>query len=319
MAGFMATPSDASSLRKKLASRYFQRSARVRLGLILGALGVTTSACEPSELAESAQDAPIIGGVISAAGAWPAVSVVYPSSTGAPWYCGGTLIGSNWVVTAWHCVRDDLAPSHYQVFVGRSNITSSAGQVVGIDQIVQPQSPPQHPEPGDLPGGDNDIALLHLSTSVAGPFARLVAPSRAAEALATGAATVVGWGNTNPNGGSSEDLRQVTVPIVGLGATCSSLSGYNNITPNEVCLGDLLAGGKDSCQGDSGGPAFVRLDGEWFLFGITSWGSGCAQPNFPGVYTYGPNYFTWMVANAPGIPIQVTLPSAQIFAASTRL
>ncbi|MCI5222179.1 MAG: hypothetical protein D3924_05785, partial [Candidatus Electrothrix sp. AR4] len=38
---------------------------------------------------------------------------------------------------------------------------------------------------------------------------------------------------------------------------------------------------KDACQGDSGGP----LTQGNILTGITSWGTGCAEPNLYGVYT----------------------------------
>lgn len=46
------------------------------------------------------------------------------------------------------------------------------------------------------------------------------------------------------------------------------------------CAG-LAEGGKDSCQGDSGGPI---VDTSNTVIGIVSWGEGCAQPNYSGVY-----------------------------------
>lgn len=47
------------------------------------------------------------------------------------------------------------------------------------------------------------------------------------------------------------------------------------------CAGYLGVGGKDACQGDSGGPVIVN----GVQHGIVSWGTGCADPAFPGVYS----------------------------------
>jgi trypsin len=46
------------------------------------------------------------------------------------------------------------------------------------------------------------------------------------------------------------------------------------------CAG-LAQGGKDSCSGDSGGPI---VDSTGTLQGLVSWGQGCAEAGFAGVY-----------------------------------
>jgi len=72
------------------------------------------------------------------------------------------------------------------------------------------------------------------------------------------------------------------VPVV---ARTTCRSQYSTIglgvTDQMFCAG-ITAGGKDSCQGDSGGPIITASKQ---LVGIVSWGEGCAQPNFPGVYS----------------------------------
>mmetsp|Transcript_32301 Transcript_32301/g.78834 ORF Transcript_32301/g.78834 Transcript_32301/m.78834 type:complete len:201 (+) Transcript_32301:2-604(+) len=55
--------------------------------------------------------------------------------------------------------------------------------------------------------------------------------------------------------------------------------------------------GADSCLGDSGGPLFMKgkSAGEDRLVGLVSWGRGCAEPGYPGVYTNVPYFFDWIV------------------------
>ena len=47
-----------------------------------------------------------------------------------------------------------------------------------------------------------------------------------------------------------------------------------------ICAG-VPGGGKGACQGDSGGPLVVGGR----LVGIVSWGAGCADARYPGVYS----------------------------------
>jgi len=52
--------------------------------------------------------------------------------------------------------------------------------------------------------------------------------------------------------------------------------------PTGVCAAALL---KDSCNGDSGGPLFWMNGATRIQIGIVSYGTSCALPEFPGVYS----------------------------------
>ena len=65
--------------------------------------------------------------------------------------------------------------------------------------------------------------------------------------------------------------------------------------PTMICAGEE---GYDSCQGDSGGPMTCGLDDMDPLCGIVSWGRGCAEAGYPGVYAQVSTYVDWAAENA---------------------
>ncbi|KAJ9597897.1 hypothetical protein L9F63_011263 [Diploptera punctata] len=97
---------------------------------------------------------------------------------------------------------------------------------------------------------------------------------------AAGAISIVsGWGTLTSGGSSPITLQVVSVPVVSHESCNSAYSLYGGITRTMICAG-AEQGGKDACQGDSGGPMVV--DDE--LVGVVSWGVGCANARYPGVY-----------------------------------
>jgi len=95
---------------------------------------------------------------------------------------------------------------------------------------------------------------------------------------------------------------------------CNSPQSYDGLLGDgQICAG-LPQGGKDSCLGDSGGPLMTQQNGEYRQVGVVSFGRGCAEENFYGVYTRLEYYKEWISdmtgitnyevpdeTNAPGI------------------
>jgi len=99
---------------------------------------------------------------------------------------------------------------------------------------------------------------------------------------------VMGWGATSQGGSSSNKLLETEVDYVKT-SECNTKYGSGAITDRMMCAARL---NKDSCQGDSGGPI---IDKETNIqVGVVSWGFGCADPNFPGVYARVNDQIDWI-------------------------
>ncbi|MER5866952.1 serine protease [Kitasatospora sp. NPDC002040] len=197
-------------------------------------------------------------------------------------FCGAALISPTKVVTAAHCFFDESSGKQVKrpglrAVIGRDDLAGKAGHEVDVRGIwVHPQY--------DFSRNLNDVAVLTLAESQGDrPVIELLNQGET-EPYAPGTrATVYGWGDTKGDGSYSRTLRKVEVPVVSDEVCHKAYSHGADGAYDEhvmVCAGEAK-GGKDACQGDSGGPLVVAGR----LAGLVSWGTGCADSRYPGVYT----------------------------------
>ena len=205
-------------------------------------------------------------------------------------YCSGSYVGNGWILSAGHCIKNMI---NITAIIGVSiinvqdmnisNVTSKIYNV--INSII-------YPDYNDSTF-ENDLSLLKLDSEPSDiPILY----------LNNGTYNVDGYGNK--------------CKITGYGVTNEyTLYGLGVLREAEVIIKDptyydevkgldtntiIIASGTDidnmgyttdTCAGDSGSPLIC---GDNILSGITSWGYGCGEPKYPGVYTKVSHYINWI-------------------------
>ena len=202
--------------------------------------------------------------------------------TRAGQFCGGAAIGPTTVLTAAHCLGDEVlgAPPHrasdLKVIAGRTDLSATGGEEIAVREA---QVNPAY----DRETNSGDFAVLTLAAPL--PAGAVIATAGESDpAYAPGTpATVYGWGDTSGTGRYAYGLHAARLHVLADDRCERAYPGGADGTyrAGTMLCGGETEGGPDACQGDSGGP--LVAGGK--LIGLVSWGSGCGEPGRPGVYT----------------------------------
>ena len=191
--------------------------------------------------------------------------------------CSGSLISSDVVLTAAHCVLDARVDYAVQV---KADTLMLDGELIEAKAVW---SSPRY----DDKAIQNDVGLILLSEPVLDVVpARMATRSQSRIVDSLTRFTLYGWGR-DQNNTSAEFLRMTQVKK----QTAAALRAFSAKQFNEkttIAAGRLLVSERvysGACKGDSGGPLVARIRGVDTIVGITSYGAESCRAKVPSVFS----------------------------------
>jgi len=245
----------------------------------------------------------IVRGHNAKANAWPWIAALgyLEENTGKIYYlCGASLITKRHLVTAAHCIRDDLVSVLLGEHVIGDDTDGANPEEFRVVKVTK------H-EKFIKSTFTNDIAIVEIERDVKfkygiQPVCLPSTTSRLMKDKFVGeGAYIAGWGRTSWRGNRSDVLLQGLLTVISNKQCKKKFEGFPdvNIDDSKICAGNQLDVG--ACLGDSGGPlvSLEKADDNLYryhLIGVVSSGySKChAVRGFPDVYTRVTEFDQWI-------------------------
>jgi secreted trypsin-like serine protease len=289
---------------------------------VLVGIGSLVGAARAGATVQRRERALIVGGQPVPAGLLPQLAFVQDHvSPGSYAACSGTVLSSNVVLTAGHCVANETTgaiqpASGFVVATGIPALANPAtGQLSGVSQVI--------PYPGWNPTThDGDVALLELATTTTAPAITLANASDLSLWQSGTQVAIAGWGLTdgaNPNSMPSQLQWATTVTQTSSYCTSKASLAKSFFDPNgQLCAVDTPTFMSATCNGDSGGPILADYtSNDPIEVGITDWGGSNAttncDPTFPNFFARADSISSWAAGwvqtLAPPTPTPTPVPS----------
>ncbi|WP_038173220.1 S1 family peptidase [Vibrio pacinii] len=218
-------------------------------------------------------------------------------------YCGATMINSQYVLTAAHCIYNDNNLMLYTVVAPQ--LEDESNFLSNQQAKAQAFYYPDNYVNSELERWPNDIAIIKLETPlVISNYSYLINTTVNNSFATNDDYKAVGHGYTEEGVEGGTQLLQTSLTYVDT-ATCQSVFG-SQISSSQLCFDGALGSTykNATCSGDSGGPVYWYSGGQYIQIGITSFGPatcGDSSINVTSVFTDVYDYQSWILRVVNGL------------------
>lgn len=221
--------------------------------------------------------------------------------------CGGSYIGGGYIVTAAHCIRDDI--TEMRIRLGTNDMVRGGKTFRVHSVVIHRRGNADYSRRADIAvikvhDPHNDIRGLsrkgHLAAIALAPNG--FPQTGMGELLATGWGylSAMAAGTRGPLAADGSFQRNPSylqgLELVAIDPTrCTGMAAFRRFEASDIICARGAKAGSDTCKGDSGGPVTVQSGRRRILVGIVSSGVGCAQSNLPSVYVNVAQYGNWIL------------------------